>query len=281
LWIWGKTVAIADFGTVRCFADSDGVDVFFSRGDEVTKAALKSMKGRWSPARRRWRVESRFSRKSPEQIIAAVEAALEAAAPEFWTKALPKLSGNACVSRAYTLKVGLGGIRIELPPGHVLDWTFEKQVAGASRDSRSWLLPPEAAKTKEVREGVERIMREDYKIFAEAAKFIGPRRIAGILHAEPAVIEQLGMIVGGEVAADKSFFDVADPEMPVAEMYEWCLTVDELAPGDAGTYAAVLRYSDPPIAFSFLRARRAQEAPPPALGAGHVKAKWERQAKRK
>ncbi|MGY3581859.1 hypothetical protein ACVIGB_000070 [Bradyrhizobium sp. USDA 4341] len=273
-------MAIADFGTVRCFADSDGVDIYFGRGDEVTKAALKSMKGRWVPVHRRWRVEGRYARKSPEQIVAAVAAALEEAAPEFWTKALPKLSCNACVSRAYTLKVGLGGLRIELPPGHVLDWTLEHKVAGAVRDSRSWLIPPSAV-TKEVREGVERIMREDHKIFLDAAKFIGPRRIAGVLHIDQAAFDQLGLVAGNEVAADISFFGVADPEMLVAEMHEWCLTVDQITPDEPGSYSAILRYTDPQIAFPFLRARRATETPSPALGAGHVKAKWVRQEKRK
>lgn len=274
-------MAFTDFGTVRCFADAEGVDVYFGRGDEVTKTTLKSMKGRWNPVHRRWRVEGRYARKSPEQIVAALASALQEAAPEFWTKALPKLSSNACVSKAYGLKVGLGGLRIDLPPGHILDWTLANKVAGAVRDGRSWLIPPEAAKTAEVREGVERIMREDHKIFLDAAKFIGPRRILGTLHVSAADIRDIGLAEGGLLAADKSFFDIADPEMPVAELHEWCLTLEQMILSEADTYTAILRYSEPAASFAFLRARRTMEAPPPALGSGHVRSKWERQAKAK
>lgn len=274
-------MALTDFGTVRCFADAEGVDVYFGRGDEVTKTALKSMKGRWNPVHRRWRVDGRYARKSPEQIVGALADALKEAAPEFWTKALPKLSANACVSKAYGLKVGLGGLRIDLPPGHILDWTLANKVAGAVRDGRSWLVPAEAAKTTEVREGVERIMREDHRIFLEAAKFIGPRRILGTLHVSASEIGDIGLTEGGLVAADKSFFDVADPEMPVAELHEWCLTVEQMSPLDTDSYTAILRYAEPSASFAFLRARRAMEAPSSALGAGHVSKKWERQAKAK
>lgn len=177
--------------------------------------------------------------------------------------------------------MGLGGIRIELPPGHVLDWTFDKQVEGAVRDGRSWLIPPDAVKTKEVREGVERIMREDHKIFLDAAKFIGPRRISGTLKIEPGAMAAIGLEPNANVAADKSFFDVADPEMPVAELHEWCLAVETIETAETGECLAVLRYADPAVAFRFLRARRAADALPPALGSGHVSAKWQRLAKAK
>lgn len=274
-------MAVADFGTVRCFADVDGVDVYFARGDEAAKAAVKSMKGRWNPVHKRWRIDAKYARRSPEQIVAAVQAALEAAAPEFWSRAFPKLAGNACVSKAYELKVGVGGLRIKLPPGHILDWTFEHKVSGAIRDGAAWLIPPDAVKTSEVREGVERIMREDHKIFTAAAKFIGPRRIGGMLYIEEPEIAELGLAAGGEVPADRSFFDVADPEMLVGELHEWCLTLETIAPAGEDGRWAILRYSDPAVAFPFLRARRTLDAPSKSLGSAHVRTKWERQEKPK
>jgi hypothetical protein len=272
-------VAIHDFGTVRCFSDAEGVDVYFGRGDEATRARVRELKGGFNPAQKRWRIVARFARKSSEEIVDSLREALEAAAPEWWTAALPKLAPHACVTRKYGLKIGIGGMRLDLPPGHPLDYTFENSVPGAVRDGRSWLVPPDAVRTTTVRKAIERVLSEDKKIFAAAASFIGPRRIAGNLALNETDAAALRLAEGALVAADRSFFAKADPEMPVDEMIDWCLLVERLARvGDV--HAAVLRYADLKDAFLFLRTRRADPMPPPALGGHHALAKFEKQKQR-
>jgi hypothetical protein len=269
-------VAIFDFGTVRCFSDEEGVDVYFGRNDGTTKARIKELKGNFNPATTRWRVVCRFARKSSEQIVDSLREALEQAAPEWWTKALPSLSPHACVTRRYGLKIGIGGMRLDLPPGHPLDYAMENEVPGAARDGRSWLVPPEAIRLPVVKKAIERVLREDKKVFADAAGFIGPRRIAGSLTLKTEDLAALGLKESALVAADRSFFAKADPEMPVNEMIEWCLTVERIAPiGDV--HAVVLRYADLKDAFMFLRARRADPMPAPALGGHHAVQKFEKQ----
>ena len=269
-------MAIYDFGTVRLFSDGEGVDVYFPRHDTATRDRVKELKGNFNGEAKRWRVFSRYCRKSPEEIVASLREALEAAAPEWWSRSLPSLAPHACVSRKYGLKIGIGGMRLDLPPGHPLDYTFEKEVQGATRDGRSWLVPPDAIRTAPVKKAIERVLREDKKIFADAARFIGPRRIAGSLAVTPEEIAALGLQAGGLVAVDRSFLAKADPEMPTSELAEWCLLVEQAAPvGDA--LAVVLRYADLGPAFGLLRARRADPMPPPALGGHHAVAKFERQ----
>lgn len=272
-------MAIYDFGTVRCFSDEEGVDVYFDRNDGVTKARVKELKGNFNPAAKRWRVVSRFARKSSEQIVASLREALEEAAPEWWKNALPGLAVHACVTRKYGLKIGIGGMRLDLPPGHPLDYAFENQVPGAVRDGRSWLVPPDAIRSSVVKKGLERVLREDKKLFADASGFIGPRRIAGNLALKPDEVAALGLKAGALIAADRSFLAKADPEMPVDEMVDWCLCVEQIGHiGDA--HATVLRYADLQDAFLFLRARRADPMPAHALGGHHAVGKFEKQKTR-
>lgn len=269
-------MAIYDFGTVRCFSDDEGVDVYFGRNDGVTKARVKELKGNFNPAAKRWRVVSRFARKSSEQIVTSLREALEEAAPEWWKTALPGLAAHACVTRKYGLKIGIGGMRLDLPSGHPLDYTFENKVPGAVRDGRSWLVPPEAIREDLVKQALERVLREDKKVFAKAAGFIGPRRIAGSLALKPDEIATFGLKEGVLIAADRSFLAKADPDMSVDEMVDWCLFVEQI--GRVGdVHAAVLRYADLKDAFLFLRARRADPIPAPALGGHHAVGKFEKQ----
>lgn len=270
-------MAIHDFGTVRCFSDPEGVDVYCSRADAAVRARIKELKGSFNGDRKNWRIVGRFARRTSQEIVDFLRVGLEAEAPEWWTRALPTLATHACVTRKYGLKIGVSGMRLDLPPGHPLDYTFETAVPGAVRDGRSWLVPPDAFKsTPAVKRAVERVLQEDKKIFAEAAGFIGPRRIGGGLLLGEGDAEAIGLKEGALVAADRSFFAKADPEMPVDEMVEWCLAVERLAPvGDA--HAAVLRYANLKDAFMFLRARRADPSPPPALGGHHAAARFEKQ----
>lgn len=269
-------MAIYDFGTVRCFSDDEGVDVYFGRNDGITKASVKELKGSFNGAQKRWRVVCRFARKRSDEIVESLRQALESSAPEWWKTALPSLAPHACVTRKYGLKIGIGGMRLDLPPGHPLDYTFENSVPGAARDGRSWLVPPDAIRLPVVKKALERVLQEDKKIFAEAAGFIGPRRIAGSLALKPEDIAALLLKDGALVAADRSFLAKADPEMPVNEMVEWCLRVEQIAPvGDV--HAVVLRYADLKDAFMFLRTRRADPMPAPALGGHHATGKFEKQ----
>lgn len=268
-------MAVTDLGCVRIFADSEGVEVYFRRDDDVTKSKVKELKGRWNPTRTNWRIVSRFVNRTSDEIAAEIAAAVEAAAPPWWKEACARLSRHACVSRKYLLKVGISGVRIQLPRGHPGEYYLEKLIQGASRDGQAFLVTPEGVRNPETQKIVERMLREDKKIFDEAAEFIGERAIAGRIVADAEQTEKLGLKIGSMVPADLSFLSKADPDMPTSDMQEWALTVHDLMPDDGG-YTAVLRYAPAGKAYPFLRNRRAQTMPSASLGEQHARAKFER-----
>src|SRR3546814_15007329 len=102
-------------------------------------ALMKRFGGRWVPDRRCWRVIPARARASTADILAAVEECLLQSAPPEWRESLPRISKIACATSRYEMKVGAGGIRLGLPPGHESRWAL-REVPGSKDEGELWLV---------------------------------------------------------------------------------------------------------------------------------------------
>lgn len=263
-----------DFGTVRVFAGTDQVDVFLPRADTDVKSVLKRLKGRWVPDRKCWRVVPRFAKTESSRIVAEIEKTLLAAAPKGWEAALPTISRFACVTRKYELRVGAGGIRLSLPPGHPSDYAMRK-IPGAQKEAESWLVPAGTCVLPEIKPVIARIVKEDRELFRDALTYVRGRSISGTIHVTDEDARSMGLVPDGVVFADLSFMKTAEPQIPPAPVLEYGFKVRKAArSGDE--VEARLDYLEDDAAYAEAKARLIlpQEERTPALNVLNVKAKW-------
>lgn len=272
-------MAYYDFGTLRIFAGEDLVDVSAPRGDAIV-GLLKKLGGRWNPDRRCWRVLPSRARLSSGDIVSLIESHLLSTAPEKWRAALPRLSKLSCATTRYELKIGAGGMRLGLPPGHKVSWALRKVQDFTEESDRTgdrWLIPARAHAVPEVRMAVSSAVREDHELLLDAFQTVRRRRLSGLLALAEGEDKGIGIEPGGIVFADRSFIRVVDPSrdgLPILEMPFLVVSVDRAKDGKA----AQLDYPDPERAYALLRSRNAMpsDARSPCLNLTHVSGDWKR-----
>ncbi len=79
-------------------------------------------------------------------------------------KALPVLAKIAATTRRFDIKLGEGGMRVELPPGHKHEWTLKNKVEGASKDGPTWLVPAQNCADKTVKGIINDVILDDRKV---------------------------------------------------------------------------------------------------------------------
>lgn len=265
-----------DFGTVRVYSAEDHVDVFFPKGEEGVKNLLKSMKGRWMPDRRCWRVVPRYIRKNSEEVVAAIENLLLDEAPKGWREALPKISTFTCVTKKYELRVGAGGLRVTLPKGHPCNYAIGK-IPGVQKDKDSWLVPSDSTVHPDMKPILTRIVKEDRDLFAESLEFVQRRVITGFLEMSDEDVERHGVQEGAFIFVEPSFLQVVDPNIPNPPTYEQALKISSLKKEKEGLWEASLSYLSDKEAYPLMKKRLVQERDErkPALNLTHASQRWQ------
>ncbi len=272
-------LATHDYGTVRLFEDGDIVEAYFPKADLVTRGVVKSMRGYFDGNRKAWRVNPRNARRATGDIVVAIREALERAAPEPWMKALPVLAKIAATTRRFDIKLGEGGMRVELPPGHKHEWTLKNKVEGASKDGPTWLVPAQNCADKTVKGIINDVILDDRKVLADAVDYLGGFAFQGDLDLEDGEEGLIGLIPGTVVFADRSFLLKADPDLTAEPLHEYALLVRSFARDAAGERAtARLAVLSGPDGWTALRTRFAtsRSIRSRSLDVRHVKGKWVR-----
>lgn len=266
-----------DFGTVRLFVVGDIVEAYFPKDDAASRGVVRGMRGFFDGRRRAWRVDPRNARMSTEAIVEGFRKALVKSAPEKWIQALPRLSTIAATTRNFTLKMGEGGMRVQLPPGHQHEYTLAHDVAGAFKDGQVWLLPAQICANKVVKKIILDVVEDDRLALAAAIDYLDGFVFTGELDVVPDEIGQIGLAAGGIVFADPSFVRLADQNIGVEPLHEYPMRVAGLEPsregwsarlavlaGEAGWRALGTRYAKP------------REGRSKALDGTHLSGRWVR-----
>jgi len=263
-----------DFGTVRAFVDAGAVEVAFPRGYDELKTALKEMKARWMPQRFCWRVETRWARIPENEIVRRIEDILRKKAPPGWQAAVEKFGAFACSTRRFEVKVGWGGIRIMLPPGHPSHYAL-KQVDNGKQDKETWLLPAASCTSSVVRPVLERVVKEDRDLFISYVEHLEGRTIRGIVPISPPEGDAMDLIAGKFVYADHAFLKVADPHVKNGPVHAWPFKVLERRDLESGLEIR-LSYLEPDLAYRAVRYRqgRPEEERKQNLDLVHATEKW-------
>jgi hypothetical protein len=260
-----------DFATVTVFEGPDHVDAAFLPGLGPV-GLLKSWKARFDGTRKTWHAPSSRSRLSPPDMVEAIREELIADGPEGWAQALSKISRFACATKGFELKVGPGGMRIAVPPGHPLEYAL-RDMADVKPDIGRWHVPAKACMRPEMRPVLERIVREDKEKFMEAARLVEGRRLSGPLRLAAGERGELGLDKGVVAWGNPSFMKAIDPygvKMPSAETPARVTT----APDDAGLTALELLKAEESYLAVKARVNAGAGAPPRALDSSHVGGKW-------
>jgi len=263
-----------DFGTVRAFVDDTRIDVFFPRGYDGVKNALKEMKGRWNPDRRCWSVVPKYAKMDADQILGRIGDVLLRNAPDNWERAVSRFGGFACASRKYEVRVGLGGIRIRIPDGHPSHYVL-KQVQGGQKEGEAWLIPSMSASSPTIGAVLERVVSEDMDCFISYVEHLEGRTIRGTVPVQPADADALGLFPEGIAYADHAFLKVADPQVKNGPVHAWPFRVMSREDGGDGVEVR-LAYLPPEHAYKAVRYRQAQpeEDRLPLLDLTHATGKW-------
>jgi hypothetical protein len=264
-----------DFGTVTAFVDEGRIDVFFPRGYDGLKNALKDMKGRWNPERKCWSLEPRYARMGPDEIVGRIGDVLLRNAPDRWEDAVRRFGGFACASRKYEVKVGLGGIRIRIPEGHPSHYVLKQVEGGQQEGKETWLIPSMSASSPTIGAVLERVVGEDEDIFVSYVEHLETRTIRGIVPVSPEEADGLGLVANRFVYADHAFLKVADPQVKNGPIHAWPFKVLSREDVDGGAEVR-LSYLPPETAYKAVRYRQAQpeEARTPLLDLTHATGKW-------
>jgi hypothetical protein len=270
-----------DFGTVRLFEVGDIVEAYFPKDDTVTRGVVKGMRGFFDANRRAWRVTPKNARMETGEIITAFRTALEKAAPEKWMLALPKLLSIAVTTKRYTLKLGEGGMRVELPPGHQHEYTLKHDISGAFKDGPVWLVPASICANKTVKGVIIDVVEDDRRALSDALDYLEGFVFSGQLDIVHDEIGDIGLIPRSVVFADPSFIRKADANIGPEPLHEYPLEV--LAFGRAqdqpdGPYQGRFRVLTGDEAHFALRTRFAKPVSvrTKPLDNCHVAGKWSR-----
>ena len=176
-----------------------------------------------------------------------------------------------------TLKLGEGGMRVELPQGHLHEYTLKEEVSGAYRDGAAWLLPAAICANKTVKGVILDVVEDDRKLLADAIDYLDGFVFSGDLDLVPEEVGEIGLVPGATVFADPSFIRKADPNIGPEPLHEYPLRVLGYQYGDEGCSARleVLAGED---GWKALGARygRAQSTRTKPLDVTHVAGKWTR-----
>jgi hypothetical protein len=226
-----------DFGTVQLFVVGDNVVAYFPKGDAASRGLVRGMRGTFDGARMAWRVDPKNARMDTGQIVASFRRALVEAAPEKWLMALPRLSTLAATTRRFTMKLGEGGMRLQLPQGHAHEYTLKEEVAGAFLDGRVWLLPAAICANKTVKGIILDVVEDDRRALSDAIDYLEGFVFSGELVLVPEEAGEIGLIPGATVFADPSFIRKADANIGLEPLHEYPLRVLEVREGESSHHA--------------------------------------------
>lgn len=266
-----------DYGTVRLFEANGIIEAHFPKNDATTRQVVKGMKGFFDGNRRAWRVTPRIARLETGDIVVAIRQALERTAPEPWMQALPMLTKLAATTRRFHIKLGEGGMRVELPPGHKHEYTLKASVPDAIKDGPTWLVPAASCADKVVKSIINDVILDDRKLLGECIDYLEGFVFTGDLDLSDGEEGALGLIPGATAFADPSFLRAADPTLTAEPLHEYPFKVVSFARDDerARTTLAVMTGN---AGWAALRERFAGSASvrTALLDSRHVKGKWSR-----
>jgi hypothetical protein len=268
-----------DHGTVRIYETADGFEVFSPRFDLATREVLRSLKAYFDGARRSWRVVPRYTRSKPEDVLIRLQKGLEDAAPEGWLAKVAAMSKMRTTTRRFSLSIGLGGIRVEVPPGHKHEWTLknlDKQKM-AERDGVSYLVPAAYCTNAAVVDVLKTIAEDDRSALATAVDYLEEFTLRGELSLAPEEVEMFGLnqAANSIVFAEPSFVRAADGSIPSEPIDAYPLRLLMFKPAEGGGEAkfAFITGID---AWKIIRQRNAGDMPGKALASRQCKGHWAR-----
>lgn len=265
-----------DLGTVRIFEIDGMIDVHFPRADNVTKGVVKELKGRWDPNRKCWRLDPAYSRTEVPAMIDRISKAVLEATPEGWRKALPILQQISATTKQFEISIGAGGVRLELPRNHRLEYALKDDIEGVDRDGRSWLVPASVCDRPATKLVLRDATLEDKKALGEMLDYLESYQMSGELSLTTGEIEEIGLRPGAAVFADPSFVRTADKTIMRDLVRLYPLRVQSVGkPGE--TVAVTVRFIVGDEAYMLLRSRLSHSAKQTGiLDSRHIAGRWVR-----
>lgn len=269
-------MSLHDLGTVRLYEMAGTLELFFPRGDTITRGVVKSLKGRWDPNRKAWKIDPSRVRSDVPGVIETIRSEILKAAPPNWQAALPKICEIVSTTKRFGINIGPGGVRIELPRGHKHEYTLKSDVPGAERDGHMWLLPADICNGPVAKGVIQDVINDDRAALSGSLDYLEGYVISGEMALGPGEDEDLGLVPEAVVFADPSFVRAADAGIPQEPLKLYPLRVLSTEQGETGPKVR-LAFLTGVDAYRYLRHRLRPSAPQaPVLDLRHVKGKWSR-----
>ncbi|MDW9478784.1 hypothetical protein GOB57_08705 [Sinorhizobium meliloti] len=270
-------MATIDFATAEAYLDDDRLELYTLREQNaVGKFVNQRFNGRFKTDgnKKRWVVEFKYAKASPDEIVAAIEEELYRLGFPSWKQIVSMFVNYACASRRYEVKFAAGGIRIMLPGGHPLHYYLGK-MTGLKAQRDVWKIPASLVDPKEIAEMLKRISREDREVFKDATEPYEGRTISGNLLIPFSEAKKYGLGPDAIVFADYSFVRFADPQVVEMQIHAWPFRVIKTEPAE-GAIRATLAYmdADPGARAVGKLMAMARDDRPKLLDEVHADGKW-------
>lgn len=266
---------VHDFATVRVYDMGDTLEIYFPKGDEATKGAVKAHRGHWDGSRYCWRIDSDRTNKPFPEVIEAIRQAILASAPDGWRSSVEQMAAICSVTRDFAVRFAEGGVRLDLPRGHKHHWTL-KEGGLAIKDKDSWLIPSGMFTDATLQKVIKEVVKDDQVALSKALDYLEGFQLVGELDLAEGEVEQVGIATGRIIPVDPSFVRKADTSIAAEPLTIYPMKVLAFSKGEQ-FHPARLAFVTGEEAYYFSRkALDPRQEMPPSLDMRHVAGKWVR-----
>ena len=266
-----------DFATAEAYVDDDRLELYTLREQNALGHFVKNrFNGRFKTdgAKKRWVVEFKFAKATPEEIVPAIEEELYRLAYPSWKQIVSMFVNYACASKRFEVKFAAGGIRIMLPGGHPLHFYLGK-MCGLKAERDVWKIPASLVDPKAIADMLKRISREDREVFKDATEPYEGRSVTGDLLIPWSEAPNYGIGPDAIVFADYAFVKTVDPQVVPMQIHAWPYKVVKTAPAEGGMRATLAYMEADPGARAVGKLMAlAKEDRPLLLDEVHAAGKW-------
>lgn len=263
---------IRDYGRITAVVGQSSIEFSFPY-DAGIVSIMKEMRARWQPQRKCWVLDTMEKDESERQLLLeSLGKRLLASAPEKWAERLDNIRQLCCVTRKYELVIAEGGIRLSVPPGHILEYRL-KEVEGVQRQRQKFFLTPAVAMKKEMTEAIRRVVSEDRDIYNDWMEPSVGRTLQGNIRAQTFRKD----MVNREkrlIYASRAFLKVVDSAFGDAPLSVFPFTITSLQKEGDSEVSMTLSYPSLGEGYGYLVDFYNRRMPPPVLTDTDIAGKW-------
>lgn len=260
-----------DFGTLQVFEKGEYLEMHCPFGDPISKGVVKDMRAFWDKVRKCYKIQMR--NRTADELTSQIRAKFLARVPAGWAEIAERLSGARCTTTRYVLVIGLGGVRIYLPPGHRHHYTLKAMNALESK--LTYFIPADAMGGTKTHSMIQDIFNDDAALFAKSVEYLHGFSIKGKMKLEVDDPLMMELMVGATIVISPSIPSLMDSKLPTEPIHALPVTV-AAAVGDMDEIDVKLDFLDAKAATAAAMAYEAGGRVRPMMDRHHMRGQWRR-----